>query len=188
MGLELLLWILIGIVALICILLFIFIYNNFVRLKKNIEKAWANIDVILKQRHDELPKLIEVCKGYMQYEKSVLEELTKLRTQWMSATTTSERARISDQISKALKELFAVAENYPQLKADETFKHLQVRISGLENELADRREFYNDCVATFNTRLESIPDKWVGKLMKLKPFEFFKVSEEEKRDVEIKLT
>lgn len=188
MGIELLISILVGIAVLVCILVCILIYNNFVRLKKNIEKAWANIDVILKQRHDELPKLIEVCKGYMQYEKSVLEELTKLRTQWMSATTTGERAKISEQISKALKELFAVAENYPQLKANETFQHLQVRISGLENELADRREFYNDCVTSFNTRLESIPDKWIGKLMNLKPYELFKVSEEEKKDVEIKFT
>lgn len=162
------------------------IYNGFIRLMKNIDKAWANIEVILKQRHDELPKLIEVCKGYMKYERSVLEEITKLRSAWMKAKSMGERASISEAISGALKTLFAVSERYPRLRANENFLHLQSRISGLETELADRREFYNDSVTLFNTRLHWFPDMYMARAMKLKPAELFKVTEEEKKEVAIK--
>ncbi|MCS7105695.1 MAG: LemA family protein, partial [Candidatus Aenigmarchaeota archaeon] len=131
-------------------------------LRRNIDKAWANVEVLLKQRNDELPKLVEVCKGYMKYEKSVLEEITNLRTRWMEASTKAERIKISEQISSALKTLFAVVENYPKLRANENFLQLQTRISGLENELADRREFYNECVNNYNIRIQSIPDKFIA--------------------------
>lgn len=183
-------WLLFGIgvslVIIALIAIFVIIYNNFIRLRKDIDRAWANIDVILKQRHDELGKLIEVCKAYMKYERSILEKLTELRSQWMKASTRDEQTKIANEISRAIKELFAVAENYPKLRANENFLQLQERISGLENELADRREFYNDCVTSYNIRLQSIPDLIVAKLMKLKPMELFKVAEEEKKDVEIK--
>jgi len=165
---------------------FVSIFNGLVRLSRNIDKAWANIDVILKQRNDELAKLIEVCKGYMNYEKSVLSNLTELRSGWMKATTLSDKANISNMISDSLKSLFAVAENYPNLKANENFLQLQNRISGLESELADRREFYNDSVTNYNIRIKSIPDMWVAGMMHYQPVDLFKVAEEDKKDVEIK--
>jgi LemA protein len=176
----------IGLAAVAVIIYFVSIFNGLIRLRRNIDKSWANIDVILKQRHDELPKLIEVCKGYMNYEKTVLKSLTELRSKWMSATTLSDKAEISGQISEALKSLFAVAESYPNLKANENFLQLQNRISGLENELADRREFYNDSVTSFNTRIQSIPDMWVAGMMHYSSIDLFKVAEAEKKDVEIK--
>jgi LemA protein len=165
---------------------FVSIYNGLVRLNRNIEKSWANIDVILKQRHDELPKLIEVCKGYMNYEKTVLSDLTELRSGWMKATTLSDKANISNMISDGLKSLFAVAENYPNLEANENFLHIHKRISGLESELSDRREFYNDSVTNYNIRIKSIPDMWVANMMHYQPVYLFEVSEEDKKDVDIK--
>ena len=137
---------------------FISVYNSLIRLKNDIQKSWANIDVLLKQRTDELPKLIESVKGYMKHEKGLLTELTKARTDFLKATTMSSKAKADNVISGALKSIFAVAENYPNLKANENFIQLQSRISGLENELADRREFYNDSVNNFNIRIESFPD------------------------------
>jgi LemA protein len=161
------------------------IYNGFVRLKNNIKKSWANINVLLKQRSDELPKLIASVKGYMKHEKGVLTELTKARTAIMNAKTKTQKAKADQSISGALKTLFAVAENYPNLKANENFMQLQDRISSLENELSDRREFYNDSVNTYNIRQESFPDMIVANFMKLKQEEMFKVSEEDKKDVKV---
>lgn len=182
--------IIIGAAALLVVLIIIgyivSIYNGLIRLKNDIEKAWGNIDVLLKQRYDELPKLIESVKGYMKHEKSTLEDITKARTMFLNANTMNEKAKADNMISSALKSLFAVAENYPQLKANENFMQLQGRISGLENELADRREFYNDSANMFNIRIESIPDTVVARMMKLQKKEMFKVTEEEKQDVEVK--
>jgi LemA protein len=162
------------------------IFNGLVRLRNNIKKSSANIDVLLKQRSDELPKLIESVKGYMQHEKTVLEDLTKARTEFLKAQTMPEKAAADAMITSALKSLFAVAENYPNLKANETFIQLQNRISGLENEIADRREFYNDSVNEFNIRIQSFPDMFIARQMKLQQEPLFKVSEEEKRDVVVK--
>jgi LemA protein len=125
--------------AIAFVVYFIAVYNGLVRLKNNIKKAFANIDVLLKQRTDELTKLIETVRGYAKFEKKVLTDVVKARTAFMDAKTLPERVKASDQISGALKTLFAVAENYPQLKANENFKQLQDRISGIENEIADRR-------------------------------------------------
>ncbi len=161
------------------------IYNGLVQLKNNIQKSWANIGVLLKQRSDELPKLINSVKGYMKHEKDVLADLTRARTDFLKAKTMSEKAEADNIISGALKTIFAVAENYPNLKANENFIQLQGRISGLENELADRREFYNDSVNTFNIRIESFPDMIIANSMKLARQEMFKVAEEDKKDVKV---
>lgn len=165
---------------------FITIYNGLIKLKNNIKKAWANIDVLLKQRSDELPKLIETVKGYMKHEKEVLENLTKARTNFLNASTVSETATADNMISGALKSLFAVAENYPNLKANENFMQLQNRISGVENEIADRREFYNDSVNQYNIRIQSIPDIIVARMLGYTDEEMFEVAEADKQDVEIK--
>lgn len=177
----------IGVVAVILIGYFVSIFNGLIRLKNNIEKSWSNINVLMKQRHDELPKLLSTVKGYMKYEKNVLTQITKARTDFMKTKNIKEKARLNNQISEALKTIFAVAENYPKLQANETFRHLQNRISGLENEIADRREFYNDSVNVFNIRIQSIPDFIVANMMKYTKKELFRVKQSEIADVEINL-
>ena len=167
---------------------FITIYNSLVRLRNDIDKAWANIDVLLKQRHDELPKLIETCKGYMQYEQKTFQLITEARTAFMKANTVGEKAQADNLISGALKSLFAVAENYPELKADSNFMQLQNRISELEEKIADRREFLNDDVNTYNIRIQQLPDVFIAHMMNLQRKDLFKVTEEDRRDVEVKLS
>ena len=174
------------IVAVVIIGYIITIYNGLIKLKNNIKKSWANIDVLLKQRSDELPKLIATVKGYMKHEKEVLENLTKARTNFLNANTVAETAAADNMISGALKSLFAVAENYPNLKANENFMQLQNRISGIENEIADRREFYNDSVNQYNIRIQSIPDVIVARMMGYNDEEMFEVAETDKQDIEIK--
>src|SRR6185503_17162305 len=122
------------------------IYNTLVRLSNHIDKAWSNIDVILKQRHDELPKLVEVCNSYMIHERETLESITKARTAYREGLNINDKAQAENQIVGALGKLFAVAEQYPDLKANQEFLAVQQRISALESTIADRREFYNDSV------------------------------------------
>lgn len=179
--------ILIGILLLIIILIsaIIGMYNGLIGLKHNIEKAWSNIDVLLKQRSDELPKLIESVKGYMKHEKGLLENITKARTDFLSAKTMGAKAKADSMISESLKSIFAVAENYPNLKANENFLRLQDRISGIENEIADRREFFNDSVNTYNIKIESFPDMIMAGWMKLSKKDMFKAAESERKDVKI---
>jgi len=164
------------------------IYNSLVRLKNDIDKAWANIDVLLKQRHDELPKLIETCKGYMQYEQKTFQLVVEARNAYSKAPTLAEKAQADNLITGALKTLFAVSENYPDLKANNNFMQLQNRISELEEKIADRREFFNDDVNTYNIRIQQLPDVFVAKMMSLQHKELFKVSDEDRRDVEVKMT
>ncbi len=174
-------------ISIILVAWYVGTYNAFIQLKADIPKALANIDVLLKQRHDELPKLIASVKGYMKHEKGTLTELTQARTAWMKAKTIEQKAKLDNQISEALKTIFAVAENYPQLRASENFQHLQQRISGIENELADRREFYNDSTTTFNVRIKQFPANIVAKNMGLTTeFKVFKASVAETADIEVK--
>jgi len=138
------------------------IYNTLVRLSNNIDKAWSNIDVILKQRHDELPKLVDVCNSYMKHERETLEGVTNARSAYSRSTSVDDKAKAENQITKALGKLFAVAEQYPDLKANQEFLNVQQRISALEDTIADRREFYNDCINVYNIRIEQIPAVWVA--------------------------
>jgi LemA protein len=161
------------------------IYNGLVALKTAIARAWANIDVLLKQRHDELPKLVKTCEGYMQHERAVFDKLSEARGALLKARGVAERAEAEGMITRALGQIFAVAEAYPDLKANQSFLQLQSRISDLENQIADRREFYNDTVTTFNTRIQQIPYTFVAGWMTLSPAELFKVEESDRQDVEI---
>ena len=163
------------------------IYNSLIRLKNDIDKAWANIDVLLKQRHDELPKLIETCKGYMQYEQKTFQLITEARTAYMRAGSVGEKAQADNMISGALKSLFAVSENYPDLKANNNFMQLQKRISDLEEKIADRREFFNDDVNTYNIRIQQFPDVFIAGMIHLQHRDLFKVTEEDRQDVEVKM-
>lgn len=183
----------IGVIVLAVLVLFLVgmgvyligLYNGLIQVKNNIKKSFANIDVLLKQRADELPKLINTVKGYMAHEQQTLEKLTQARTQFLNAGTVAEKAAADSVMSQALKSVFAVAENYPNLKANENFMQLQGRISGLENEIADRREFYNDSVNTYNIRIESFPDMFIARFMRLLPETMFKAAPEELKDVAV---
>ena len=164
----------------------IILYNELVRLRNDNDRAWANIDVLLKQRHDEIPNLVETVKGYMQHEQQTLLAVTQARAASMNAGSISQKAAADLMMTGALRGLFAVAENYPQLKANENFLKLQNRISELEERIADRREFFNDDVNTYNTRIGQIPEVFVASFMNLKPREMFKVSDDDRRQVEVK--
>jgi LemA protein len=183
--------ILVGLVVILFVVgIFVYlitIYNSLIRLKNDIDKAWANIDVLLKQRHDELPKLIETCKGYMQYEQKTFQQITEARTAYQKAGSVSEKAQADNMITGALKSLFAVSENYPDLKANNNFMQLQKRISELEEKIADRREFFNDDVNTFNIRIQQFPDVLLAGMMRLQHHDLFKVTEEDRQDVEVKM-
>ena len=163
----------------------IIIYNNLIRLRNNIDKSWANIDVLLKQRSNEIPNLINTVKGYMKHERKTLESLTKARTILSKTETLSRKAAVDNLITDLLKTIFVVAEAYPNLKAGENFLKLQKRITGLENELADRREFYNDSVTIYNTRIQSFPDLLIARRIHLKVVNLFKATEEDKRYIEV---
>lgn len=167
-------------------LYFIGVYNGLILLSRNIDKAWANIDVLLKQRYDEIPKLVKVCEGYMKYEQGTLEKITLARTACMNAKSVGETAAAEGMLTQSLKTLFAVSENYPDLKANNNFSQLQGRVSYLESQIADRREFYNDSVNTYNIRIASIPDMFVASSLHMAQREMFKVAEEERKDVDIK--
>jgi LemA protein len=162
------------------------LYNELVRLRNDNDRAWANIDVLLKQRHDEIPNLVESVKGYMQHEQQTLLAVTQARTASIAAASIRQKAQADLMMTGALRGLFAVAENYPQLKANENFLKLQGRISELEERIADRREFFNDDVNTYNTRIGQIPFVFVASFMKLKRRDMFKVSDDERKLVEVK--
>jgi len=164
-------------------------YNNFVRLKNNIAQAWSNIDVLLKQRHDELPKLVDACKQYMQHERGVLEAVTQARAAVGQAREAGDVAAVGaaeSQLRAGLLKLFAVAENYPELRANENFQHLQNRISQLEAQITDRREFYNDSVNANNIRIETFPDNVIATLFRFELKPLLKFKESELKDVNVK--
>ena len=164
------------------------IYNGLIALRENVRKAWANIDVLLTQRHDELPKLVETCKRYMQYEQETLERVMQARSAVFKAQSRGDVAAVGaaeDQLRQGLGRLFAVAENYPELKADNSFRHLQTRISELEEAIADRREIYNESVNLNNIRIQTFPDLLVARMFEFKPAQLLEFTDEQKRDVDL---
>ncbi|MGC8586755.1 MAG: LemA family protein [Candidatus Micrarchaeia archaeon] len=179
----------IGIILLVVVIAFVIIYNTLVSLKRNADKAWANIDVLLQKRHDALTKLIDTVSSYMKYEKGLMTQITQLRSQWMNIPQNDVQSKIntSNQISAALKSIFAVAENYPDLKANNSFMQLQQSIMELESQIADAREFYNDSVTQFNIRMNQIPYNIFAGMLGYKVLPLFQVPPEEKADVKIDL-
>ncbi|MDE1761964.1 MAG: LemA family protein [Candidatus Micrarchaeota archaeon] len=179
----------IGVVVIIIGGILVIIWNTLVMMKNNVAKAWANIDVLLEQRHDELGKLIDTVKGYKNYEKTILTKLTGLRTKWMSIPKDDiqGKADASNQISQALKSIFATSENYPDLKADQSFLQLQTRISELETQIAERREFYNDSANEYNIKIAQIPYVMFANGMGYKPVQLFQVPDASKQDVKVNL-
>jgi len=161
------------------------LYNGLVALRNDIDKAWANIDVLLKQRYDELPRLADVCKGYMQYERETLQQLTEARAQCAAAVTVNQKAQQSGRVSASIQRLLATAENYPDLKANQTFLELQERITGLERQIADRREFYNDAINLFNTRIRQMPDALLASIAGFQARQLLQVTAAEKAPVPV---
>ncbi len=180
----------IGLAILVIALVYgITIYNALVQIKHNVSKAWANIDVLLKQRHDELPKLVETCKQYMKFEQDTLTKVIEARSKVFSAREAQNIPALGQAeggMRAALGSLFALAESYPDLKANQTFQQLQTRISSLENAIADRREFYNESVNINNVRIEQFPDLIIARLLGFKEAQLLEFSEEERKDVDVK--
>jgi LemA protein len=176
------------IIVIAVIIYFVGLYNKLVAFKNNIDRSFSNIDVLLKQRHDELPKLIETCKGYMQYEQKTLQAVTEARTAFMRATTPAEKAQADNMVSGALKTLFAVAEKYPDLKANTNFMQLQGRITELETKIAAQRSTYNEDVNAFNIRIAQVPANFVAGFMGLRPHALFEVAEADREDVKVSFT
>ena len=183
-----------GIIIFLGILTVVFIYgvmlyNGLVTLKHNVAKAWANIDVLLKQRHDELPKLVEVCKQYKEFEQTTLQRVIEARSQVQSARETQNigaLGKAEGALRMGLGQLFALAEAYPELKANENFMQLQQRISTLEDGISDRRELYNEAVNINNVRIEQFPEATIARLFHFDAKPLLKFSTAEKADIDMK--
>lgn len=166
----------------------VFLFNSLVGVKNAVGKAWSNIDVLLKQRHDELPKLVDTCKRYMQHEQLTLEKVIQARARVAQARESHDVGALGSAetaLRSGLGSLFALAESYPDLKANEQFAHLQARISGLENAIADRREFYNESVNINNVSIEQFPEALIARWFKFKPFELLRFEAGELADVDV---
>lgn len=177
--------ILLGIIGLVS--WFFTVYNGLVQVRENIKKSWANIDVLLMQRSDEIPKLIKTVKVFATHEKEMFDSVMAAREKYLGASSVGEKADADNMLSGALKSVFALSEAYPELRSNENFIQFQNRISGLENEIADRREFYNESVNNYNIRIQSLPDVWIAGPMGLQQEEMFEVPVEKKEDVDIDL-
>jgi LemA protein len=179
----------IGAIALLAVVYAAMLYNGLVTVKNNVALAWANIDVLLKQRHDELPKLVEACKAYRDFERDTLVRVTEARARVGQAREARDIAALGPAeaaLRAGVARVFAVAERYPELKANENFMQLQGRITGLENAIADRREFYNDSVNVNNIRIEQFPDAIVARAFGFREARLLEFSPQETADVDLK--
>src|SRR3989344_5611544 len=177
-------WIIFGLVALI-VVYFWSLYNALVSLKINIEEAWSQIDVQLKRRADLIPNLVNTVKGYAKHEKTVFTEVTKARSALMSAKKLESKAEANDMLTAALGRLFAVAENYPQLKANENFVHLQKELSDTEDKVAYSRQFYNNSVMQFNVKIRTFPNTLINEILGFPEKEFFGATAKERAAVKV---
>lgn len=172
------------IIIVIIVIALILLYNHLVGLNIRCKNAWAGIDNQLKRRYDLIPNLVEVTKGYATHERETLMEVIKARN---DEGTMNERAKESEEVSNSVKKLLAVAENYPDLKANELFKNLQIELTGTEDKIAFARQFYNDSVQKYNTAIMSFPNNILAKMMNYKEKEYFQVDESEKQTVKVDL-
>ena len=169
------------IIIVVLIIAVIAIYNNLVNLRQKVKNSWSQIDVQLQRRFDLIPNLVETVKTYMKHEDEVLTKVAELRTSWANAGTVAEKANLDDQLSGALKTIMAVSENYPDLKANQNFSELQQELQNTENKISFSRQFYNDSVTMYNTKLEVVPSNIIASIFKFKPEELFKTESEEAR-------
>jgi LemA protein len=178
------------IIAIVVVLLggLIVLYNSLVRSRNKVDNSWKQIDVQLKRRHDLIPNLMEVVKDYMSYEKGVLENVTKARSQAMQAQGPAEAGKAENMLTGALKSLFAVAENYPDLKANQNVSQLQEELTSTENKISFARQLYNDVVMSFNNKVQTFPSNVIAGAFGFKAREYFEVPEEEKEVVKVDLS
>lgn len=169
----------------ILILYSVILYNGFVQMKNDIDKSWSNIDLLLKQRYDELPKLLKVCEGYMQHEQRTLEAVIQARSQLSSAGSGAEQLAAQNLLTETLRSLFAVVEDYPELKADAGFRQFANRISEIEDQIADRRELYNEYVNIYNIRLDQLPDLVIARLCNFASRKLWAIDPAHREDVKI---
>jgi len=168
-------FVIVAIVVVVIAAVFVLLYNRLVRLRNKVEEAWAQIDVQLQRRHDLIPNLVNTVKGYAAHEKTTLEEVTAARAAAVSAQGAAAAGQTEDVLTAALGRLFAVAENYPQLKADQNFRQLQDELAETENKVAFARQYYNDNVREWNTRIASVPDNLVAGLIRAEKAEYFEL-------------
>ena len=171
-------WIILAIVVIIAIVLIV-IYNQLVTLRQRVQNAWSQIDVQLQRRFDLIPNLVETVKGYMTHEQETLTKVTDLRSSWANAKTVEEKANLEGELTNTLKTIMAVAENYPNLKADQSFNKLQTELSDTENKISYSRQFYNDTVTMYNTKLETFPSNLVAGMFGFKSSTLFNVDNDE---------
>ena len=169
-------------ILVIGVLWFAVTYNGLIRWRNRVKNAWSQIDVQLKRRYDLIPNLVETVKGYAAHEKEVLENVTKARSACMSATGPAEAAKAENFLAGTLKSLFAVVENYPQLKANENFMQLQEELTSTENKVSFARQFYNDTVMRYNTRIQQIPTNIVANICSFRAEDMFEVEAAEERE------
>ncbi len=169
------------VILVVIILAIIAMYNGLVQAKMKTENAWSQIEVQLQRRFDLIPNLVEAVKGYMQHESEVLTKVTELRTSWASASTVGEKAELDNQLSGTLKTIMAVTENYPDLKADQSFTQLQEELRSTENKISYSRQFYNDSVTMYNTKLQVFPTNIIAGMFNFTPADLFKTTSEEAR-------
>ena len=173
------------VILVIVILAIMMLYNSVIRLNNEVENSFSQIDVQLKRRNDLIPNLIESVKGYMKHEKTVLENITKARSAIMSSSNLSEKAKASNQISEALKTIFAVSENYPKLRANENFIQLQEELTGTENKVSYSRQHYNDVVMKFNNKIQVFPNNVFANILNFKEKELFQAAESERKNIKV---
>lgn len=178
--------IIILIIVLLLIIYVIYQYNSLITLRNRVKNAWSQIDVQLKRRTDLIPNLVETVKGYATHEKTVFENVTKARSSLMNAKTVQENAEANNQLTDTLKSLFAVAENYPDLKASENFRQLQAQLSETEDKIAYSRQFYNDTVLMFNNKVQVFPSNILANLFHFNEAEYFEVADSERSVPEVK--
>lgn len=181
-------WITLGVLLFILLAIIIYtiiLYNGFIAMKNAVSQDWSNIDVLLKQRFDELPKLIKVCEGYMQHEQRTLEAVIKARSMVNAARTEDQQLQAQNMLTDTLKSLFMVVERYPDLKADAGFRQLSYRITEIEDQIADRRELYNATVTIYNTRLRQFPDVLVAGMFGFQPRTLWTIDPEHRQDVTV---
>lgn len=168
------------------VLWLIFTYNRFITLRNRAREAWSDIDVQLKRRYNLIPNLMETVKGYAVHERELFEKVTQARSQAMGAETPSEKGRAENLLSSTIKSLFALAENYPDLKASTNFLELQQELRDTEDKIQAARRFYNTNVRDLNTKIESFPANFLAKIFRFKPMEFFEIEEEASRPPTVK--
>ena len=178
--------IIIAVIVVLILLYFVSTYNLLVGLRNKVKDQWSQIDVVLKNRNDLIPNIVETVKGYAKHEKETLNEVIEARSKMASANTPEEEMKASGEVTKALGKLFALAESYPELKANENFLDLQNKLNEVEEKIRYARQFYNDSVLTYKNKIEMFPSNIVANMFGFKPEAFFEATEEERKNVQVK--